>query len=270
MSGGGGGGETQSTQDISPYSLKSSIHFNRGLWDVGEKAMFPDQTYAGPSEYTQQGIAGLGNVDYSPTLDLYRNTIGGDYLGLNPAMQRAVMDPAIENVNARFGAAGRFGDPANAFMAQKAGMQSLMPYYDQERTRQMQAAAAFPMAQEQLYRSQLGAGQLQEGYEQQGIQEAMQRWYDDPKLRQLQQWQQLYPNIGFPGGGVTSSSVDQSGGSSLAGGLGGALAGGAAGAAGASSLWGPGALAAGSFAAPIAWPLVGAGALAGGLLGAYG
>lgn len=107
--------------------------------------------------YEQQALAAMGNVQpYQQAQGYFGDVAGGQYLGLNPELQRAVMDPAISNVASRFAAAGRYGSPASQTSMAEAGMRAMMPFYDQERTRQGQANLMLPQLQQGM------AGQLQQ------------------------------------------------------------------------------------------------------------
>ncbi|MGD9168563.1 MAG: hypothetical protein PVI97_00700 [Candidatus Thiodiazotropha sp.] len=251
MSGGGGGGETKT--EMPKWMKETAKPLAADIGSLSSTPFFPGQTYADPSQYTQQGIAGMGGIDYQPTLDYYGGVLEGGG-GLTPDFQQAVMEPAVENVASRFAAAGRYGSPASVQGMTEAGMRSLAPYWNDQQRRQMQAAAALPMAQQDLWRSRLMAGGLQEMWDQKGIDEAMQRHYYDPRYQLLQQQMGLLG--GLPGGGGIVTQNPGSG-SALAGGLGGAISGGMAG----------GMLAgteAGAFLGP--WGMAG-GALLGGLAG---
>ena len=136
---------------------------------------YEGQTYADQSQASQGAAQGMGNFSSQPSQDYLSSVLGGDYLGMNPSMQQAVMNPAMQGVNDQFNSMGRYGSGANQQQSQFAGMQALMPYYDAERQRQQQAAQLLPQAQANDYQTQLQGGQLQEQYAQQPIDEAMQR-----------------------------------------------------------------------------------------------
>lgn len=133
------------------------------------------QTYADQSQYSQNAIQGMGNFSSQPSQDYLGSVMQGNYLGLNPQMQQAVMNPAMQGVNDQFNSMGRYGSAANQQQSQFAGMQALMPYYDAERQRQQQAAQLLPQMQQQDLAMQAKGGIGQEAYAQQPIDEAMQR-----------------------------------------------------------------------------------------------
>ena len=191
---------------------------------------FPGQTYAGQSPYTQQGLQQLAAGVQAP--EAIQATARGDYLGLSPAFQQAVMEPAIENVAGRFNMAGRFGSPADIQAQQEAGMRALAPYYSQERARQLQSAGLLPQYERANIQGLLGAGAGQEAFQQQAINEAMARFeYNrDPLLNRMRA---ITPLFGMPvAGGTTYGSGSVGGGGGPSGtqrALGGAAAGAAAG-----------------------------------------
>ncbi len=221
MSGGGGGTTVQTTQPpgFALPALTGYANELTGFPDRYQPQMYPGQTYAEQSPYTQRAIEGMAGA--APlSQDYYQSVLQGDYLGLNPAMRSAVMDPAMDAAAARFNAAGRYGSPASQEAMARAGMQATMPFYNQERQRQQQAAALFPTA----FAPELQAGQLEEQYGQRPITEAMQRWEFEQEYPYniMNRWQSLFGPLGYAGQTQTSTPP---GGSALAGGIGGALTG---------------------------------------------
>ena len=217
--------------------------------------MFPGQTYAGPSPLTQQGIAAYGNVNpYEQGMGYQQDVLAGNYLGMNPQMQAAVMDPAMANVASRFAAGGRYGSPASQTSMAEAGMRAMMPYYDAERQRQQQASMMLPALQQGMAGSLLQGGQLQEGYDQMAINEAMERYYYNPLLRSTQA---VAP---FMGGAPTQGSTTMGGGNALQGALSGGLGGAMMGAAVPGFGAGPA-----SLLGPAGWAGLGAGMFLGAL-----
>ena len=228
---------------------------------TGQNAMpfFPGQTYAGMSPLTSMGMQHyLGPMASAAgqSSNYFADVMGGQYLGMNPQFQNAVMNPAIENVASRFASAGRYGSPASQSQMAEAGMRALAPYYDAERQRMGQAAMMGPQINQQYGQGLFGLGQIQEGYDQQGINEAMQRHYYNPNINYLQQISGLFS----PGTGFGSQNTN-TGGMTLPGILGGAMMGGSMGAA--HPLLGAGA---GSVLGPAGWAGIGLGGLLGGLM----
>lgn len=198
---------------------------------IGTLTPYEGPLAPGMSGYTQAGMEGLGAPGgYDEAIDYYQRAAQGDFLGLSPDFARAVMNPAIENVASRFAMAGRSGSPASVQGMTEAAMRSLAPYYSDERRMQQQAAAALPMAYQDLYKSQLAAGDISDVYGQREIEEG--RY--DPTYDLLQRQIGLLQGVPFAGG---TTVAQQPGGSPVAGALGGAAIG---------SQWGPwGALAGG-------------------------
>lgn len=273
--GGGDSGKTSgsSTQQMLPMpQLAPSFQSYGDLLNafMGQPGtafdMYQGPTLAQTSPYTNQAISALVDPSaFMPTQNYYQSVLQGDYLGLNPQMQQAVMNPAIQATNASYNQLGRFGSPGNAQASQLAAMQAMMPYYDNERQRQGQAAAMLPGLQ-QMWGNQLAqAGGMQQAVGQRDITEAQNQFAQqnyDPRLAALGAYSGL---LGVGSGYGTNTGTTQSqlpDGSPVAGMLGGAALGGGL----ATSLWGPQAFAAGSFAAPFAWPMLIGGGLLGGLL----
>lgn len=265
----GGGGDTK-TQTLPPPQLKESYsNYGNQLSGFmqnpgGAFAGYQGPTYAPISPYTQQAVSALANPEaYNQAQGYFSDVANGNYLGLNPQLQRAVIDPAVMASNNSFNALGRFGGAANQEATQRAAMQALLPYYNQERGLQQQAAGLLPSLQQGQAGALQSAGALQQGIGQQGIAEQQAQFaqqHYDPRLAALQ----AYGGLLAPGSqyNIQTSSSQMPGGSPIAGALGGGLLGLGT----ATSLFGPSALMAGSFAAPFTLPLIGAGALAGGLL----
>lgn len=143
---------------VSPLISEGIQRYGTSPVGIG-RAMFGAARQPGmvqPS-YEQQALAAMGNVQpYQQAQGYFGDVASGQYLGLNPELQRAVMDPAIANVASRFAAAGRYGSPASQTSMAEAGMRAMMPFYDQERTRQGQANLMLPQLQQGM------AGQLQQ------------------------------------------------------------------------------------------------------------
>ena len=255
MSGGGGGGDVEMKMPdwLRPAGYTYGDILGTELGSIGNhseniRPFFPGQTYAGMSPLTQAGIdqlTGPGGSAAGMTSDYFSRVMGGEYLGMNPAMQSAVMNPAVENVASRFAQAGRYGSPASQEQMAEAGMRAMAPYYDAERQRMGQAAMMLPGVQNQYAQNLLTAGGIGEGYEQAGIDEAMQRHYFNPVFNYLGQAAPLFG----PGSGY-GTQAQNTGGNTLPGMVGGALLG--------SQLAGP-------FGLPMGVAL-GAGGLLGGLM----
>ena len=226
----GGGGDSQTKTEMPKWYNAVAKPASQQIGGLTPQEFYPDPTFAPQSGYTGNAIAGLGNADFGQSEDYYRGVLNGDYLGLNPAFQDAVMSPAMDAVASKFAGAGRYGSPGSQYQIAKAGMQALAPYYDSERQRQGQSAAAIPLLQNQQWQNWLMGGGLQEQWGQKQIDENMARYNYDPTYANLQRQLGLLQMM-TPGNVVTSS---QGGGSQLAGAAGGALTGASAG-----SMFGP-------------------------------
>lgn len=225
-----GDDQAQTVSNAPPgYVTAAARPYGRAVTQFGQNydpQFFPGQTYADQSPYSAGAIEGMGSFSSAPSQDYYQSVMQGDYLGLNPAMQAAVMDPAMDASAGRFEVMGRYGSPSSQVAMAKAGMESLMPYYDSERRRQGQAAAALPMMRQSELQTQLGGGQLAEQYAQRPISEDMARWNFEQQApyNNIQAWgSALNPLLGANLGSTQTQTTP--GGSSLAGGIGGALSG---------------------------------------------
>ncbi len=194
----GGGGDTKVSN--APPRMAENAYWNYftnqfgGQYPGVEEAIkgwqptfFPGQTYAGMSPETQSGLAGLYGTTqpggaFGQAQQYFGDVARGNYLGMNPAMQNAVMNPAMDAVASRFESMGRYGSPASQEQMAEAGMRALMPYYGQERTRQGQAAALLPQLGMQAAQTRMGVGGAREAWQQKGIDEAMQRYNFEQNL----------------------------------------------------------------------------------------
>ena len=206
---------------------KSQYGGSPGFWDSYNPQQYQGNMVARQSPFTKMALQRMGNFNNNRSQNYYKDVLAGDYLGLNPAMQGAVMNPAIEGTNAAFNQMGRFGSQANMENTAEAGMRSLMPYYNAERARMGQAAEALPQAQAFQNQQMLQAGGQQDAYKQSKINEKMARqdFKNNKWLSRMQAYQGL---LGAPiqGGTQVNSGMQQN---PIQGALGGALMGGAIG-----------------------------------------
>jgi len=199
--GGGGGG---ATAEQPKYVTRAGKDFSRGLAtaiDQYDPQFYQGQMFADQSPYSQQAIQGMGQFSSQPSQDYLSSVMGGDYLGLNPQMQNAVMNPAMQAVNDQFNAAGRYGSAMNQQQASQAGMSALMPYYNAERQRQQQAAQLLPEMQAGDLELQARGGAGAERYAQQPITQAMQRHefeQNQPLMASQQYGNMIAPLFGTP------------------------------------------------------------------------
>jgi hypothetical protein len=174
-----------------------------------DPTFFSGQQYAEQSPYSQQAIQGMGQFNSQPSQDYLSSVMGGDYLGMNPQMQNAVMNPAMQGVNDQFNSAGRYGSAMNQQQSAQAGMSALMPYYDAERQRQQQAASLLPQLQANDLEMQARGGAGAEGYAQRPIDQAMaqHQFQNQQPLMQAEAYRDLVsPMFGVPNQQQASSS----------------------------------------------------------------
>lgn len=208
-----GGGGDQKVEQKAPDWLRPQL-FNYGnllAQELAPGGQLGANAPMGPSPLTQRGIDLYGQTGpYDLASQYQQNVLGGQYLGLSPQFQQAVMDPAIANVAGRFAQAGRYGSPASQEAMAEAGMRALAPYYGQERGYQQQASVMLPALQAQQ------AGQFTTGG-------ALQEYWQNPMLNYLTRVQPL-----MGGGGYGVTTQNQPGGGwqgALGGAAGGAMMG---------------------------------------------
>ena len=120
--------------------------------------MYQGNMVANQSPFTKMALRRMGGQSNAASKNYYKDVLAGDYLGLNPAMQQAVMDPAIQQTNNAFNQMGRFGSQANMENTAQAGMSALMPYYGMERQQMASAAEQLPRLNEFQNRQMLHCG----------------------------------------------------------------------------------------------------------------
>lgn len=232
---GGGGGDKQTTSNEPPKALAPAYgQYGRsigGFLDEYNPSFFPGQTYADQSGATATGIEGLTGPSeaLNAATGYNQDVLSGKYLGLSEPYRNAVMNPAMDAASARMSSYGRSGSPASSYATQKAGMESLMPFYQTERQNQAQASQMLPQLERAGINRQLLGGGMVEGWDQKAIDEAMQRfnYEQETPFNRYQKMGQLLS----PGSQYSVSTTKGGGGSNVAGAAGGALSGAAAGSA---------------------------------------
>jgi len=257
MSFGGGGTQTQ-IQELSPTQapfVEFGLQEAQNLYESGSPVFFPGQTFVGPSDQTQSALAAAQNraIQGNPLVPAaqsqFQSTIEGDYLSAtNPyfanrfntaadAAQQRYFD-AINQINSQASMAGRYGSNAMGQLQDRATSQFAKSLTDtagqlafdnfaQERARQLAAAQAAPGLAAQDYADidrMLSLGNITEGYQQQALQDAINRFNFEQGMPQNKLQNFLSAAYGAPMGSVTSAPVPRGG---IQGLLGGALAGGA-------------------------------------------
>lgn len=220
---------TQIDPTIQPF-LKYGLEESQRLYQAGGPKYFTGQGYVGPSEATQTGLAALqaraqaGSPLTSAAQNQLYGTIQGDYLGGNPFFQGAfqpaaqaatnAFNQAIGNVASQASKAGRYGSgamtnlqnqAANTLAQSLTGTAGQLAYanYAQERARQQAATAMAPEMAQADYadiNKLLAAGQFGEGYQQQALQAAKEKFAFEQAAPQANLTNYLNQVYGFPAG----------------------------------------------------------------------
>lgn len=224
---------TQIDPTVQPY-LKYGLEEAQRLYQAGGPQYFTGQGYVGPSEATQTGLQALQAraAAGSPLTGAAQNqlygTIQGDYLGGNPFFQGAfqpaaqaatsAFNKAIGDVTSAASRAGRYGSgamtnlqnqAANTLAQNLTGTAGQLAYqnYAAERARQQAATMAAPELAAADYadiNKMLAAGQFGEGYQQQALEAAKQKFAYEQNLPQAQ-LQTYLSNIGLIPKGQTAT-----------------------------------------------------------------
>jgi hypothetical protein len=225
---------TQIDPTVQPF-IKYGLTEAQRLYQAGGPQFFTGQGYVGPSQATQTGLAALQAraAAGSPLTGAAQNqlygTIQGDYLGGNPFFQGAFQpaaqaattqfNKAIGDISSAASKAGRYGSgamtnlqnqAANTLAQSLTGTAGQLAYqnYAAERARQQSATMAAPELAQADYadiNKMLAAGQFGEGYEQQALEAAKQKFAYEQNLPQAQ-LQTYLSNIGAVPRGTTSTS----------------------------------------------------------------
>ena len=238
--GGGGGGQTQTSQTSIDPTLKPFVQYGleqaKGLYEAKGPGYYPGQTYVSPSATTQQALqaaqtrAMQGNPLLPAAQQQQQNVISGQYLQNNPYFNQAMAGAAqgatqnyydaIKQAQGGASMAGRYGSNVSAdlqnraattlanTLANKAG-ELAYTNYAAERGRQEAAVAGAPQLAAADYAdiAQLGqVGQTQEGYQQQALQDQINRYNYEANLpyQKLSQYAGLV--AGTPQGSTTTST----------------------------------------------------------------
>lgn len=184
--------------------------------DPASRAVYQGPRVAGMSDRTRTGLDNMfGSAGARTSEDYLKSVVGGDYLNAgNPhigQVQDAVRAAVMPSVNSAFSSAGMSGSTLHQGMLGKAltqGMaEPLFQNYENERSRQMQAAAALPGVSQGIIGNQIGAGQMAEGYDQAAIDAARQKFEEErtAALKPVLETLPISTSIGGMGG--TSSST---------------------------------------------------------------
>lgn len=238
---GKGGGSSKSTTTSTPYlknEVKNAANQALGLYNRGQPAYFPEQTYVDYSPETMQALDMISGRATAGS-DLMRganktigDTVAGAYLDNNPYID-SVVDTSMNDVVRRysndilpglasgFASSGRYGSGIQQNMTTDAigqlgkeamGVASGIRYdnYNNERQRQLQAATLAPsLAQSDYYDAQqlMGVGSAREALEQAKLQDEMDRyWYKaNGRNNALDQYISRLSALNWGGGTQTTS-----------------------------------------------------------------
>ncbi len=223
----GGGTQTTKTQpwgQAQPY-LKDILGQAQQNYQSGGPQYYPDSTVTPELDSSNTALQDIINrgMAGSPVTTAAQNnitdTLNGNYLDptTNPywsSLVQGVTNSVTPQVNASFGLAGRTGSGLN----QEALAQGLSQgigqvgagIYNQERSNQMTAAGLAPTLANQDYvdaGNALGASQQQEGYNQQQLTDAVNRYNFNQNApnNNLNQYASLVDPIGGMGGSSTTT-----------------------------------------------------------------
>lgn len=253
-----GGGTTTQIQELNPTQepfVEYGLQEAQKLYQSGSPVYFPGQTFVGPSDQTQTALSAAQNraIQGNPLVPAaqsqFQSTIEGDYLSAtNPyfanrfntaadAASQRYFD-AMNQTNSQASMAGRYGSNAMGQLQDRATSQFAKSLtdtagglafdnYAQERARQLAAAQSAPALAAQDYADidrMLSLGNITEGYQQQALQDSINRFDFEQGMPQNKLQNFLSAAYGAPLGSQTTMPVPKGG---IQGLLGGALAGGA-------------------------------------------
>ena len=244
--GGSGGGGTSTTQQGIDPMLKPYITYGlnkaQSLYETQTPKYFEGQTYVSPSAATQASLQAAQNraVGGNPLLPAaqqqQQNVISGQYLQNNPYFNQAMKGAgqaatqsywdAINQAQSGASQAGRYGSNVQADMFNRAGTtlantlankagELAYGNYAAERGRQEAAAAGAPALAQADYadiQQLANVGQTQEQYQQQALQDQINRWNFQQNLPQNQLNQYLSQVYGAPAGTTSTTTQQSSGG----------------------------------------------------------
>ena len=240
----GGGTQTQ-IQELSPTQapfVEYGLGEAQRLYQSATPSYFPAQTFVGPSQQTQSGLTAMQNraIEGNPLVPAaqqqYLSTIEGDMLGAtNPYFQQRFKTAsdaatqkyfdAMNQINSQASMAGRYGSGAMGQLQDRATGQFTKSLTDtagalafdnfaRERQNQLMAAQQAPALAQQDYADigqLLQAGQIAEGYQQQALQDAINRFDFQQNIPQQNLQNFLSAAYGAPLGGQTTTQIPSGG-----------------------------------------------------------
>ena len=252
----GGGGTQTVYQKLDPSQapfVEYGLQEAQNLYESGSPMYFPGQTYVGPSDQTQTALTAAQNraIQGNPLVPAaqsqFQSTIEGDYLSAtNPYFANRFATAAdaatqkyfdsINQINSQASMAGRYGSNAMGQLQDRATSQFAKSLtdtagelafnnYAQERARQLAAAQSAPALASQDYADidrMLSLGNIAEGYQQQALQDSINRFNFEQGLPQNKLQNFLSAAYGAPMGSMQTNAIPRGG---IQGLLGGALTG---------------------------------------------
>lgn len=241
LEGGGGGGQTQTSQTgidplLKPY-IATGLNEAQRLYESQTPEYYKGQTYVSPTAATTSALqaninrATAGNPLLPAAQQQQQDVISGQYLQNNPYFNQAMAGAAqgatqsyydaIKNAQGGASMAGRYGSNVSAdlqnraattlanTLANKAGELSYANYAA-ERGRQEAAAMGAPTLANADYtdiNQLLKSGQAQEGYQQQALNADINRFNFEQNLPYSKLSTYLGSVYGAPQGSVTQSTT---------------------------------------------------------------
>ena len=241
LEGGGGGGQTQTSQTgidplLKPY-IATGLNEAQRLYESQTPQYYQGQTYVSPTAATTSALqaninrATAGNPLLPAAQQQQQDVISGQYLQNNPYFNQAMAgaaqgatqtyNDAIKNAQGTASMAGRYGSNVSAdlqnraattlanTLANKAGELSYTNYAA-ERGRQEAAAMGAPTLANADYtdiNQLLKSGQAQEGYQQQALNADINRFNFEQNLPYSKLSTYLGSVYGAPQGSVTQSTT---------------------------------------------------------------
>jgi len=241
LEGGGGGGQTQTSQTGIDPMLKPYISYGlneaQNLYKSATPQYYQGQMYVSPSQATQSALqantnrAMAGNPLLPAAQQQQQDVISGQYLNSNPYFNQALGGAAqaaqtqyfdaIKQAQGGASMAGRYGSGVSADLQNRAANtlsntlankygDLAFQQYNQERARQEAAAGAAPqLAAADYYdiNQLLKSGQAQEGYQQKALEADINKFNFEQNLPYSKLSTYLGSVYGAPQGSVTQSTT---------------------------------------------------------------
>jgi hypothetical protein len=241
LEGGGGGGQTQTSQTGIDPMLKPYISYGlneaQNLYKSATPQYYQGQMYVSPSQATQGAIqantnrAMAGNPLLPAAQQQQQDVISGQYLNSNPYFSQALGGAAqaaqtqyfdaIKQAQGGASMAGRYGSGVSADLQNRAANtlsntlankygDLAFQQYNQERARQEAAAGAAPQLAAADYNDinqLLKSGQAMEGYQQKALDADINKFNFEQNLPYSKLSTYLGSVYGAPQGSVTQSTT---------------------------------------------------------------